>query len=389
LSKETVAIYQQEYLTISMTFIYRQLKGLNEKFKLLVMANRLNNVDIFPWEYIYSKPKTSFKEKAINKLYKLIKYKYAALSNQQYNYYKNLLIKENVKLVHAHFGPSGLEILPPVKELKIPLLVTFHGYDASMLLENRKYVAQLGELFDYAHIITVSKNMKDRLVKYGADPSKIKVHYIGAPLQDFAFHNRKALNEKAKNNELIKFLQVSNFVEKKGHKYTINAFKKFISFYPNSRLILAGDGPLKNSMEDLCNELNLNNHVQFVGKVTKPEVIKLMKEADVFLHHSVTAENGDQEGIPTVLMEAMGTGLTVISTYHSGIPELIIDGYNGFLVHEKDIKEYVEKLKYVLSTDNSIRKNAHNYVNKKFNIEIQNKELGDIYKFIINQAYSS
>ncbi|MGG2973685.1 glycosyltransferase [Geobacillus stearothermophilus] len=385
MSKETVAIYQQEYLTISMTFIYRQLKGLDEEFKLLVMANRLNNVDIFPWEYIYSQPKTSFKEKAINKLYRLIKSKYAALSNQQYNYYKNVLINENVKLVHAHFGPSGLEILPLVKELNIPLLVTFHGYDASMLLKNRKYVAQLGELFDYAHIITVSKNMKDKLIQYGANPSKIKVHYIGAPLQDFVFHSRKALNEKAKNNELIKFLQVSNFVEKKGHKYTIKAFKEFLKVYPNSRLILAGDGPLRNSIQNLCNELNLNNYVQFVGKVTKPEVIKLMKEADVFLHHSVTAENGDQEGIPTVLMEAMGTGLTVISTYHSGIPELIIDGYNGFLVHEKDIKGYVEKLKHVLNTDNSIRKNAHNYVNKNFNIQIQNEKLADIYRFMINR----
>jgi glycosyltransferase involved in cell wall biosynthesis len=385
LSKETVAIYQREYLTISMTFIYRQLKGLDEEFKLLVMANRLNNVDIFPWEYIYSQPKTSFKEKAINKLYKLIKSKYAALSNQQYNYYKNVLINENVKLVHAHFGPSGLEILPLVKELGIPLLVTFHGYDASRLLQNKKYVKQLKELFDYAYIITVSKNMRDRLIQYGADPSRIKVHYIGAPLQDFVFHNRKALNEKAKNSEMIKFLQVSNFVEKKGHKYTIKAFKEFLGVYPNSRLILAGDGPLRNSMEGLCNELNLNNHVQFIGKVTKPEVIKLMKEADVFLHHSVTAENGDQEGIPTVLMEAMGTGLTVISTYHSGIPELIIDGYNGFLVHEKDITGYVEKLKHVLNTDNSIRKNAYNYVNKNFNIQIQNEELADIYRFVMNR----
>lgn len=367
-----------------MTFIYRQLKGLDGKFKLLVLANKLNNIDVFPWKYIYSKPKTSYIDKAKYKLYRIFKSKYVVLSKKQYNYYRNVLTNENVKLVHAHFGPSGLEILPLVKELGIPLLVTFHGYDASTLLQNKNYVKQLKELFDYAYIIAVSKNIRDKLIQYGADPSRLIVHYIGVPLQDFKFYRRKALNEKARNNELIYFLQVSNFVEKKGHKYTIRAFKEFIDFYPNSKLILSGDGPLRSSIEDLCNKLNLNHYVEFVGKVTKPKVINLMKKADVFLHHSVTAENGDQEGIPTAIMEAMGTGLTVVSTYHSGIPELIKDGNNGFLVFEKDIKGYVEKLKRILNTDNSIRENAYYYVNKYFNLDTQNKKLESFYKQIIN-----
>lgn len=377
-----IAIYQQEYLTISMTFIYRQLQGIQESYNPIVLASRLQNTDVFPCDYIYSHQKNVF-EKIVNKLYRKYTSKYAALSNVQYNYYIDVLNKEDIKLVHSHFGPSALEILPVVKKLDIPLLVTFHGYDASTLLKNREYVNQLKELFSYAEVITVSQKMATNLIKYGANPSKVHVHYIGVPVNDFIFNDKKSIKDKVNSKETIRFLQVSNFVEKKGHKYTIQAFAEFSKKHPNSELILGGDGPLRESIEKLCIDLKVQEKIRFMGKVVKEEVVTLMQEADVFLHHSVTAENGDQEGIPTVIMEAMASGLTVVSTYHAGIPELIKDRETGYLVVEKDVDSYVKQLENVMYSDNTIRDNALKHIRENFNIDVQNKELMKIYRNIL------
>lgn len=137
-------------------------------------------------------------------------------------------------------------------------------------------------------------------------------------------------------------------------------------------------------MEELCKELKVENKVQFIGKVVKEEVVQLMQEADVFLHHSVTSGNGDQEGIPTVIMEAMASGVTVVSTYHAGIPELIKDGYSGYLAQEKDIHGYVKKLKEVVESNNQIRENALNHIDKNYNMNIQNEKLIRIYDEILS-----
>ncbi|MFS0765091.1 glycosyltransferase [Peribacillus phoenicis] len=381
MDQETIAIYQKEYLTISMTFIYRQLEGISKKYKPIVLASKTQNIDLFPWEEIYTYQKGLF-GKVESKINRTLNNKYAVLSSAQHNYYKKVLLKENVKMIHSHFGPSALEILPIAKELNIPLLVTFHGYDASSLLKNKVYTNQLKDLFSYANIITVSQNMGDELVKFGADNSQINVHYIGVPVEDFVFKKRKSIKTKTHNNEEIIFLQVSNFVEKKGHQYTIQAFKEFNKYYPNSILKLGGDGPLRNLIESMCEELDLKDNVQFLGKVVKKEVIKLMQESDVFLHHSVTSEDGDQEGIPTVIMEAMASGLIVISTYHSGIPELVKDGKNGFLVKEKNVSEYSKKMIGVLNLDNQIGLNASEFVSKNFNLGLQNQKLISIYEKI-------
>ncbi|TFJ44431.1 hypothetical protein CKN73_02530 [Carnobacterium divergens] len=381
--KKSFLLYQQVYLTVSMTFIYRQLKGVSEKYDVIVGANKIENSDIFPYSKIVGKKKTVM-GKVITRCLNKIQWNYTLLSKRQQKYYNQIIRKNKVNFIHAHFGPGGLEMLPIAKTNNIPLLVTFHGYDASELLRDKVYKKHIKELFEYAHVITVSKNMMNELVNFGLVKSKSYVHYIGVPISDFEYVEKEALVEKYSNEKEIVFLQVSNFVEKKGHLYTINAFEQLLSKYPMAKLVLAGDGILKDEIEQLVSEKKIEESVIFVGKVVKEEVNQLMKKADVFLHHSVTAKNGDQEGIPTVLMEAMAVGVTVVSTNHAGIPELITDGINGFLVDEKDIVGYVKKLEDVLLINNTTRKNARKTIVEKFNIDKQNNELQQIYKHVLD-----
>ena len=388
--KPSVAIYLQHYLSPSMTFIYRQLLGIGDDFNpIVVCSDMLENTNLFPFSKIFYKRRKFLsikKSKVFTKIYgagRLLSLQ-PAISKSQRKYFKSKLIENRVKLIHAHFGPSGLEILPIAKELEIPLVCTFHGYDVSILLGHKKYIENLSKLFSYAHIIAVSEDMKSRLVKIGANSERIFVIRCGIPVDVFEFTQRTALNRKIKENKVINYLQVSNFVEKKGHAYTIEAFSLLFKKNPNVHLTLAGGGELYHKIKQLVKEKNLNDHVTFTGVVNEEKVKNLMINADVFVHHSVTSERGDKEGVPTVLMEAMATGLPVISTFHSGIPELIDDGINGFLVKEKDFESYSERMSKILFAGDKFSSNARKKVEEKFNLRKEVSCMIDIYKYLID-----
>ena len=226
--------------------------------------------------------------------------------------------------------------------------------------------------------------MRERLLRYGADPARTRVHYIGVPVDDFAFVQRRPIAEKLAGGEPVRFLQVSNFVEKKGHRYTLEAFAEVSRRHPNCRLTLAGDGPLRAAMERHAVDLGVADRVSFPGKVWKESVIPLMGEADVFLHHSVVDSTGDEEGIPTVIMEAMATGLPVVSTLHAGIPELIENGTTGLLVPERDVPAYTAAIETLLAGEGKeMGQLAATAVRERFNLSRQNEQLVRIYGEII------
>lgn len=375
-----LAIYTHDYLSMSMTFIYRQLMRLS-RWEPLVLAATTRNLDFFPYQdlTVHGPPRLARLRDAAQR--RLLR-RTPELSRGQRRVFRRSLVDARAVLVHAHFGPSGMEILPVARDLGIPLLVTFHGFDASSLLRHPWYVSGLRELFDHAHVIAVSRAMSERLIECGAAAERVHVLYIGVPLAMFPFVRRTPLVEKVRHGEVISFLQVANFVEKKGHPYTVRAFQRLHAAYPGSRLVLAGDGPFRAHAEHLARELDLGDSVQFLGKVDEDDVRRLMAGADVFVHHSVTADDGDQEGIPTAIMEAMASGLPVISTFHAGISELVDDRVSGYLVEERDVEEYCRRLIDVLADEGSMGRAGRDKVESQFNIDVQTQRLSALYREI-------
>jgi len=207
-------------------------------------------------------------------------------------------------------------------------------------------VKRYKELFEdkRAHPLFVSEALYNRVKVKGAIPDKKRILHCGIDTSQFSRQNQQS------NGKV--FLQVSSFVGKKGHSYTLKAFSQFLSRVTNPeayKLILAGGGVYHKKMKELAKKLNLTEQVEFPGWVTHDEGKALMEKADFFVHHSVTLKNGDQEGIPTAIMEAMAMELPVISTYHSGIPELVEDGVNGYLVKERDVDTYAQRMQDILS----------------------------------------
>jgi glycosyltransferase involved in cell wall biosynthesis len=335
-------------------------------------------MDVFPHDSIDLRERSVY-DRIQTRIERLIYRRYAVLSRAHEKHLLGVLRDNDVKLIHAHFGPYALEILPVARTMGIPLVATFHGFGASVLLRNTKYVAQLRELFEYAHVLAASRATAERLLGAGAHPDMLSVHYIGVPTETFSFVRRTPPATKVQKGMTIHFLQVSSFVEVKGHRYTLTAFSKLLESHPDCRLTLAGDGPTRPEMEAKSAELGIADRVRFVGRVTPKEVAALLKEADIFLHHSVTPRRGDTEAAATAVAEAMATGLVVIGTNHGGIPEMIDHGANGFLVEERDIEGYVGAMREALSCTEQIGDKAAERIASDFNLHIQNRALIDIY----------
>jgi colanic acid/amylovoran biosynthesis glycosyltransferase len=249
--------------------------------------------------------------------------------------------KDPYDIIHCHFGPVGNHILR-LKEMGAitgKLITTFHGYDISTYLEDKdariyEDLFSEGDLF-----LPISRRWKQKLIELGCKEDKIKVHRMGVDLSKFQLCTRSI-----SKNKTVNILTVARLVEKKGIEYGIMAVAKLLKNYPDVVYRIAGDGPLREELEDLIHHLKVDENVHLLGPAEQHEIVDLMINSDILLAPSVTAKDGDQEGIPVVLMEAFATGLPIISTYHSGIPELVQDGISGFLVSERDIEGLCEKL---------------------------------------------
>ena len=378
-----VAVYLRGYLSISMTFVYRQLRGVAPRYRPVVLTSSASNLHVFPTDPLCNRDRTFFDRIQI-RLERILSGRYATLSAAFRDHWMLECQQRGVQLIHAHFGQYGMEILPVARDLKIPLLVTFHGVDGSILLRNARFVKQLTELSAYARIIAISHGMADRLVAAGVERSRIIVHYIGTPVDTFAWVERTPPVEKVKNGHVIDILQVSNFVEVKGHRYTIEAFARLLDRYANCRLTFAGDGPTRPEMEALCRQRGVEDHVSFVGRQTTEQVVKLMADADIFVQHSVTLDNGIQEGLPTVIAEAMSTGLVVVTSRHSAIPEIVEDDVNGFLVEERDVDGYVATLARALESTEETGRRAADKIRADYNMNVQNERLVEIYDRMVS-----
>jgi len=259
-----------------------------------------------------------------------------------------LLRKKKIDIVFAQYGPAGVAMLPVCKKTKIPLVVHFHGFDASHKPTLEKYEKAYWEMFSYAkNIIVVSSAMFKA------------IHELGCPLEKILL-NSYGVNEMffkcSPTFESNVFFAAGRFVEKKGPEFTIRSFHKIVPQFPDARLYMAGDGPLLEKCRLLVKALSLEKNVFFPG-VLKPEMIAgFMQKSIAFVQHSMVASSGDSEGTPVAIIEASAASLPVVSTFHAGIPDVILDGITGILVPETDIDKMADAMLTLLNDKELARK---------------------------------
>jgi colanic acid/amylovoran biosynthesis glycosyltransferase len=282
-------------------------------------------------------------------------------------------LEEEYDVILCHFGGNGRHIAI-IKDLvtNCRLITIFHGYDVSAtLLNDRNYYKLLFERGDL--FLPISLFWKKRLRELGCNESRMIVHHMGINLDRFQFKERVRYEDQPTT-----IVTVGRLVEKKGHEYAIRAVANLIKSDYKIRYLIVGDGPLKKDLEILIYKLGIEKNINLLGGLEQDNVITIYDQSHIFLLASVTASNGDMEGIPVVLMEAQAMGMPVISTLHSGIPEVVINGKSGVLVEEKNVEELENAIKFLYENPHmwsEFGKYGRNHIQTNFEINKLNDEL--------------
>jgi glycosyltransferase involved in cell wall biosynthesis len=159
--------------------------------------------------------------------------------------------------------------------------------------------------------------------------------------------------------------------------------------HPNATLTIAGEGPLLPELQKLARELGVTDRVSFTGFVSQEQLREIYYRSHIFLHPSQTGRDGNQEGIPNSMLEAMATGLPVFATEHGGIPEAIENGVNGVLVPERDDEALARALLNAAQDSGFLSRIGHaggEAVRKNFDLSTQAHRLEEIYLRVIGRG---
>ncbi|WP_310487333.1 glycosyltransferase [Chamaesiphon sp. VAR_69_metabat_338] len=372
-----VAIFNGRLLPASETFIRSQAEGLQKFTPYYVGARRVPGLDL-PLDRTLVVNQGGLLGKVAEGLFKL-----SGFAPQFYPQLRQL----NPRLIHAHFGVCGALALPLKRVLKVPMVVTFHGLDATMsdryastnslttriYLHRRETLKQEVDLF-----IGVSDFTRQKLIAQGFPAEKVITHCLGVDTHLFQS------DPKVPPQPIVLF--VGRFSEKKGCEYLIRAMARVREVAPELELLLIGDGQLKTELERLA--AKLLHRYQFLGFQTPAVVRSWLARSLVLVVPSVTAANGDSEGLPTVVLEAQAMGVPVVASHHAGIPQAVIDGDTGLLVLERDIAGLAAAI-LRLWGEPELRQRfsdrGKRHVDTNFNLHQQTKILENIYDSVLER----
>lgn len=256
--------------------------------------------------------------------------------------YVRLFAHHRLGVVLAEFGPTGVVVANACRQAGLPLVVHFHGYDVSARAMLRRYGSGYPAMLEQvAAVIAVSREMVERLTRFGARPERVHYNPCGVDCHQFSGA------APAEAPPIV--LAVGRLVEKKAPQLTLQAFAAAHRHCPDAKLRMLGDGPLAKECRRLARRLGIESAVAFLGTRSHGDVAAEMRRARCLVQHSVEAPDGDREGTPVTLLEAGAAGLPVVSTRHAGIPEVVVDGHTGFLVEERDVDGMAERMVRLLS----------------------------------------
>lgn len=362
MSVRRVAMFREDFLPFSQTFVFEEI-GLLQRHRVEVFAWRRLNERLFPYEpvhvggvpFLLTGYSRAFHERFRSRAY---------------------------GLVHAHFGTSGMYALPYATRYHLPLVVTFHGVDVTVLSSWARF---LPHRWPYAWLapsllrgmtlgLCVSTEIRDRLRALGAPADRLVIHRLGIDLGQFTVGPRDSARTEV--------IMVGRLVEKKGFEYGAQAFARVAKNDANVFLTIVGDGPRRRSLERLTQSLGIGDRVTFTGVLPSGEVSGRLRHSDIMLAPSVTGRDGNREGSPMTVKEASASQVVPVSTYHAGIPEIVEDGTTGFLVNERDVDGLADRLER-LARDKNLRDHmgraAREKMEREFDNRVQVAELEQFY----------
>jgi glycosyltransferase involved in cell wall biosynthesis len=359
-----------------MLHIYRQITAL-KRCVPVVIAQKREQAKRYPFESVevVPKPATHFLRRFWFRQLRDVPWQ---ISDAELRALLGVLNRIDARLLHIYFGQIAVHLLPLIRSWKNPSIVSFHGADVTVDMNKPAYRKATQQMLETVKLILVrSESLRRAVADLGCDPEKIEIHRTGIPLEQFSFRERSF----PKNDEW-RFVQAGRLIEKKGLPATLRAFAAVLGKYPKATLTIAGEGPMLGELQTLAHELKIAGSVSFMGFISQEQLRDVYYRSHIFLHPSQTGRDGNQEGIPNSMLEAMASGLPVFATQHGGIPEAIENGVSGVLVSERDHEELTRALLDAAQDPvflSRIARSGAEVVRENFDLRAQAQRLEDIY----------
>lgn len=335
------------YLQRTETFIYNYIIKASEKFDVCIVTFDAQNMDLFPLpdnvRLVVLAPDI-YKRRSLSGLFRFVKESITKKKKWYDPLYKQINCSDSI--VHCHFGPIGVLFSAFRKRMSWQgkFILSFYGYDISRLpSESEVYREALKDVWVQADKLLIEgPEMQKKLIALGAPINKVNINPIIINCDSYVV--RKNGYNRSQNE--IQYLLIGRFIEKKGFHLFLQALGELFEAGENiGQIVFIGAGPMGNTYLSLIEKYGLKSHVRFEGYKSLKECNEYMLSADVFVHTSVLAQNGDSEGgAPTILLEAQYIGIPVIASTHADIPNVM--GYDETLAHEGDILDIQQKIKF-------------------------------------------
>ena len=369
--KKLIIHYNSRYLPLTEVWIYNQLQQLSD-FRIIFLCRILQNVDLFPGTEVYALAEKSFIMQKLNLLFFKV-FGYIPMFNR---------LSAESKLLHVHFGYNAIKLTGLKKKRNIPMICSLYGIDAHHFPYARKRnLSKMQGMFQVVDkVLVLGQYMKSQLINLGCPEDKIIVHHLGIHLDKIEFVQRTF--EKSRP---VRFLLASSFLEKRGVEISLEALTKLKNDV-DFTVDIIGDGPLKPRILDIIKSGKLEEKVKMHGYQPYEFFIKLAYDCDVMLQASKTSASNDKEGTPMSLVDAMATGMPVVSTRHGDIPEIVVDGVTGFLAEEGSVAEFESAIRKMMERMDEISifsRKSRLWIEENFDVEKQSNRLTRIYNNLI------
>lgn len=379
-----VAHFVLPYLFQTGSWIYAQLVHLR-RYRPMVLTDRTENLDVFPFQPIYSYECVSVWKKAMLCLWRPRRHGVSWL------FFERIVRREHPCLMHGHFGTCGVELLELKRRLDLPMITAFYGADVSQAPRDPRFRQRYRQLFEEGELFLAEGNaMRRALGALGCPSAKIVVQHLGVDIEALPFVARRP-----DPSGLVRILIAATFREKKGIPDALRAVDRVRRRYPRLAVTLIGDSAGKVGDEDekrtICGLLEqLDGVVTWIGFVPYPAFRTAILTHHLFLSPSVTARDGDSEGgAPVSIIEAEATGMPILSTLHADIPEVVVDGKSGLLSQERDVDSLAENLERLVAEPDlweQMGRCGRRHVEENYNVRRQVARLEEIYSEVTERG---
>lgn len=380
------------WLPQTMTWLYNLTSNLPNEIENQIVCEYTENLDQFPTENLHVSGKKSMLSQILE--WNLIKL-HIKKEGDYAKFVYSVAMEKKGHILHSHFGNTGWSNIHISDKANIKHIVSFYGYDVNYLHTiDKQWFNRYQQLFDRVDkVVCLGPSMVQQIIKLGCPANKIVIHHLGINLEKIEFKPRVW-----KPGETLKILIAASFREKKGITYALEALghiQRDVDFH----VTIIGDATNdERSMREKRKIINTIEKYNLQPKITmmgfQPYSVLLTEAYDhhIFLSPSVTSTDGDSEGTPVTIMEMAATGMPIISTLHSDIPEIIINGKTGLLAEERDVNSLVQHLTYLINNYDKwchMLEASRRHIKKEFDIVTQAEKLVMIYNETLSDDYNN